>query len=79
MINSWAVDVVGTKENSGKTLKELYDIYTKKIGKKAYSTFFKKIKELKKAKLISTEELNRGEKGKSTIVKYGSTKKLDEF
>jgi archaeal cell division control protein 6 len=65
------------KNNSGKKIKEIYEVYKKSGGDKAYTTFHRRINELKKNKLIETEELNTGGVGKSYIVKY--IKKLDEF
>ncbi len=65
------------KENSGRKIKEIYDIYKNNGGDKAYSTFHRKINDLKANKLIETEENSLGEGGKSYTVKY--IKKLDEF
>ncbi|MEK6974295.1 MAG: AAA family ATPase [Nanoarchaeota archaeon] len=65
------------KANSGKKIKEIYEIYKKGGGEKAYTTFHRRINELKKNKLIETEELNIGTSGKSYIVKY--IRRLDEF
>jgi len=65
------------KENSGKTTKELFDIYSKDGGDKSYRTFFRRIEDLKRGKMIETEEINEGFAGRATKVSY--TKKLDEF
>jgi len=63
------------KENSGKSLKELYDNYGKEMS---YRTFHRRIKELKDAKMINTEEKIAGDKGGiTTIVRYD--KKLSDF
>ena len=63
------------KENSGKTTKEIHQIYDTSIS---YRTFLRKIKNLEEANLIHTQEQNIGE-GKKTLVYFGSIKKLDEF
>lgn len=65
------------KENSGKKMKEIYEIYKNNGGTKSYSTFHRKINELKENKLVETKEINYGEYGKSYIIKY--IRKLDEF
>ncbi|MBI2670508.1 AAA family ATPase [Candidatus Woesearchaeota archaeon] len=65
------------KENSGKKIKEIYELYKKAGGDKAYTTFHRRINDLKKNKLIETEELSQARSGKSYIVKY--VKKLNEF
>jgi len=62
------------KENSGEKLKDIYEIYKKNGGKKAYSTFHRKIEDLKKSKLIEVEASKEG--GKFSILKY---KKLTDF
>jgi len=58
------------KENSGKTIKELFDLFEKDMS---YRTFHRKIEDLKKNNMISFGE----KKGKSLIVNY--SKKLTEF
>jgi len=63
------------KENTGKTTKEIHQIIEPSIS---YRTFFRKLKDLEEASLISLTEENKGE-GKKTIVNFGSVKKLDEF
>ncbi len=68
------------KENSGKKIGELYDIYRKKGGGLVYKSFQRKIEKLRKNKFISVEKRIGGEGGGTTIVKYkGITKTLDEF
>ncbi len=64
------------KENSGSSIKEIYEVYKKKGGDKAYVTFHRRINDLKKIGVISTQEVGN-EVTKSYIVKY--IKKLDEF
>ena len=65
------------KQNSGKTAKELFEIYLKDGGNKSYRTFYRRIEDLKKGKMIETEDVNRGFAGRATKVHY--TKKLNEF
>ena len=64
------------KENSGNSITEIYDLYKDK-GDKSYRTFQRKIEKLKKNKLVTTEEISEGIRGKSTKVYY--SKKLTEF
>ena len=63
------------KENSGKTVKELFDIYSNK-NEINYRTFQRKIANLEKEDMVDTEEFVRKGGGRSNIVKF---KKLDEF
>ncbi len=63
------------KENSGKTTKEIYDIYSKN-HEINYRTFQRKIENLEKGDVVNTEEFVRKGGGRSNIVKF---KKLDEF
>jgi cell division control protein 6 len=58
------------KENSGLTVKELFDLY---FGNISYRTFYRKIEDLNKNNMISLGET----RDKSKIVNY--TKKLSEF
>ncbi len=67
------------KQHTGKTSRELFKTYEDKGGEKSYRTFHRYLKELAKARMITLEEDNRGNDGRSTIVKYTSIKKLDEF
>ncbi len=62
------------KENSGKSITELYKVYSKN-NDKTYRTFLRKIRNLEKNKLISTME----ESGKRAILVNYSMKKLNEF
>lgn len=65
------------KQYTGKTTKEIYDIYQQQGGNQSYSNFHKKIKHLEKGKYICLEEKNLGP-GKSTVVMYGN-RQLMEF
>ncbi len=68
------------KENSGRKIGELYDIYKKKGGGLVYKSFQRKIEKLRKNKFVSVEKRIGGEGGETTIVKYkGVVKTLDEF
>lgn len=64
------------KQNSGKTIGEIYKIYQEKF-EKSYKSFQRKISDLKKAKLISSEE--NFDKGKTTILNYAQEKTLNDF
>lgn len=64
------------KLNSGKTIKELYDLLFGKNISLSYRTFFNRIKELEKSGIINTKEKEGA--GKGTIVNYGS-KTLNEY
>ncbi len=65
------------KSNSGKSIKELHEIFKNQL-EMPYRTFFRKIKELEKEKLITTEEATGP--GRSTLVYYGTKfKNLKEF
>lgn len=64
------------KENSGKSITEIFDIYKEK-EEKSYRTFQRKIDKLKRAKVITTEEINEGLRGKSTKIFF--SKKLTDF
>jgi len=65
------------KQNSGKSAKELFEIYLKDGGNKSYRTFYRRIEDLKRGKMIDTEEVNEGFAGRATVVHYN--KKLSEF
>ena len=66
------------KENSGKTSMEIFEIYKKKGGKKSYTSYQRKLKNLERGKFISLKSVNRGEPGRSTVIEWGY-KRLDEF
>ncbi|MBN2368829.1 AAA family ATPase [Candidatus Woesearchaeota archaeon] len=71
------LDVI--KDNSGKKIGELFDIYKEKGGEGVYKTFQRKIDYLSKNKFISTEKQMGGPDGTTTIVKYERETRLDEF
>jgi archaeal cell division control protein 6 len=62
------------KDNSGKKIGDLYELYQKKGGKHTYKTFQRKIEELDKGRFISTKK-QKGTGGNTTIVE----KKLTDF
>src|SRR3989344_1464814 len=64
------------KDNSGKSITEIFDIYKSK-EEISYRTFQRKVDKLKKSRIISTEEINEGIRGKSTKIYF--SKKLTDF
>ena len=67
------------KENSGKRIGELFEIYSNNGGDGVYRTFKRKIDYLAKNKFISTMKQLGGIEGTTTIVKYERETKLDEY
>ncbi len=67
------------KENSGKRIGELFEIYTKNGGTAVYKTFQRKIDKLAQGKFIDTEKIPGGAEGKTTIIRYSSEKKITDF
>lgn len=65
------------RNNEGKSVKDLYDIYLEDGGEKSYRTFYRKMKELKDGSFIDIQHIESEKGGKSTKVSYN--KKLDEF
>ena len=61
------------KENSGKTIRALFEIYQKNNGEKAYRSFHRIIQNLNSNKMIEVKT----KEGSPSIVNY--TKKLDDF
>ena len=59
------------KSNTGKTTKQIHELYQSGGGTQSYSNFHKKIKHLEKGSFITLEEKNEGP-GKSTFVHYGN-------
>lgn len=64
------------KQNSGKKIIDLYNIYTKEGGAKVYRTFHRKMKQLESKKRIT---IKSAEHGDSSIVYYDGSKNLTEF
>jgi archaeal cell division control protein 6 len=67
------------KENSGKKIGDLFNVYKEKGGQGVYKTFQRKIEFLSKNKFISTDKQMGGPEGSTTLVKYERDTKLDEF
>src|SRR3989344_3299120 len=63
------------KQNSGKTVLEVFKEYEEIGGKKTYRTFSRKIKDLQKSKLINLKQLNLGYEGRTTQIFFET--KLD--
>ena len=68
------------KENTGKKIGDLYRTHQARTGKKmVYKTFQRKIAKLAEDQFITTEKIEGGKEGKTTIISYGKAKKLTEF
>ena len=65
------------KEESGKTIAQLHEIYNKKEPI-SYRNFFRKIQDLSKSGRINLK-IDEEQPGKPTIVEYDKEKKLTEF
>lgn len=65
-------------ENSGRKIGELYKLYSDKGNTLVYKSFQRKIEKLQKNKFISTERIEGGKEGNTTIVKH-NIRKLSEF
>ena len=63
------------QQNSGKTIKELHDIY----GSLSYRTFYRRVKDLSKNKMITLKDINKGAEGRSTLVEYSTIKSLKDY
>ncbi|MDO8740132.1 MAG: AAA family ATPase [Candidatus Woesearchaeota archaeon] len=66
------------KQNSGKKIGDLFDIYQKKSGQLSYKTFQRKIADLEKNKFVDIKKII-GSGGSTSIITYQTTKKLTEF
>ena len=67
------------KENSGKKIGDLYDIYAKKNKGISYKVFAKKITYLDESGCITTKKTKGGKEGNTTFVEYSVEKKLSDF
>ena len=67
------------KENSGKKIGELFDLYKKNGGDGVYKTFQRKIDRLSKNNFISAITQLGGKEGTTTIINYERETKLDEY
>jgi len=67
-------------KNSGKKIGELYKIYTAGNDIQiVYKSFQRKIDKLQKNKFLTTERIEGGKEGNTTIVKSSQSKKLSDF
>jgi len=66
------------KDNSGKKIGELFNIYKEKGGAGIYKSFQRKIAKLEKQRMITTQKQTTKE-GNTTIVNYAKEKSLAEF
>lgn len=67
------------RENSGKKIGELFELYQKKGYKSVYKTFQRKIKYLADNKFIHLDKSGGGSEGNTTIVTFSGNKTLDDF
>ena len=67
------------KDNSGKKIGDLFNIYKEQGGEGVYKTFQRKIEFLSKNKFISTKKQLGGNEGTTTLVNYERETKLDEY
>ncbi len=67
------------KSSSGTKIGELYRLYQEKGGQSVYKTFQRKIKKLYENSFINIERKEGGKEGNTTILNYGTMKKLTEF
>lgn len=74
--NRFILDII--KSNSGKKIGGLFKLYEEKGGKGNYKAFQRKIKKLEGLKFITTEKIEGGAEGKTTIITFAQ-KTLEEF
>ncbi len=68
------------KNNSGKKIGGLHQIYKEAGGESAYRTFQRKISKLEEDKFITVSKTEGGKLGNTSIIDFGSsTKKLTDF
>ena len=67
------------KDNSGKKIGDMFNVYQENGGKLVYKSFQRKIDKLQKNKFIVVEKTEGGDEGNTTIIKYKSEKKLTDF
>ncbi len=65
------------KTNTGQRIGDLFKIYKEKGGTGIYKTFQRRIERLEKGKFITTNKIQGGKEGNTTIINY--EKKLTEF
>ncbi len=66
------------KNNNENRIGDLYEKYTSNSGKLSYKSFTRKIDKLKDGRFVSTKQ-DRSGGGMTTIISYGSEKKLTDF
>ncbi|MBI2144773.1 AAA family ATPase [Candidatus Woesearchaeota archaeon] len=67
------------RKNSGRKIGEVYNAYREAGGEMVYKTFQRRITKLEEDRFIVTEKITGGVEGTTTLVKFGSEKKLTEF
>jgi len=67
------------KKNNEMKIGDLFKMYAAKGKDISYRTFQRRIKKLEEGKFISIQKLEGGAEGKTSIIKYGESKKLTEF
>lgn len=66
------------KDNSGKKIGELYQIFCDKGFEMSYKSFQRRVAKLSEGKYINAEK-SQGKEGNTTLLHYNSVKKLTEF
>lgn len=67
------------KNNSGKKIGELFEVYQKNGGTGVYKTFQRRVKKLETSKFISVKKVSGGLDGRTSIVSKVNNKKLTEY
>lgn len=67
------------KDNSGKSISDIYRVYSENGGEKSYRTFHRKLQDLEKANMVKITEDNQGNDGRVKKVEFSTIKTLDEF
>ena len=67
------------KNGTGIKIGELYKFYQEKGGSAVYKTFQRKIKKLYENNFINIERKSGGKEGNTTIVNFGTMKKLTDY
>ena len=67
------------KDNSNKKIGDIFKLYQRANGKDSYRNFQRKIEKLEKGNFISTQKIEGGSEGKTTILNYITEKKLTDY
>jgi len=67
------------KANNEMKIGDLFKLYAAKGKDISYRTFQRKIKKLEEGKFITVQKIDGGKEGKTSIIKYGESKKLTDF